>query len=159
MEAIYTADGNFKYDQEYCGKTLDKWAQEAHKHNCKVNGWKFCPLKKGAYGYDNLCMSFGYVFEHYDIDELDELDDLDKRDELNVDQVASLIHDGWVANYLYWRDNKPYDCNDYNYRKPYKPINDKRRNKCADTPYDDLPNNEKKKDLVFAKFILKSLSR
>ncbi len=69
-------------------------------------------------------------------------------------EIADFIHQGWVINYNYWRDHKPWE-KEVCRNKPAKPLNDERRNLCAETKFSDLPNDEKEKDLLLAKWIQK----
>lgn len=125
----------------YGDMTLEQWAQRCHKKLASESGWYYQPLKRGQFGWDNMIVSVGHCLSNLDWDCPD------------VEQAAKLIHDGWCLNYKYWRDNKPYLCNS-EFKKPKKGLGDSRRNMCADTPYHDLPNDEKDKDLVIAKIII-----
>jgi len=137
--ATLTANGRYKYDDIYYGAKLDQWVQEAHRANCKANGWSYQPLKKGAFGYDNIAVSLVYLFDAF-------------YETSDNDELASAVHNGWCENYLYWRDNKPYLTNT-NYHRPAKAIGDALRNKCAELPYDKLPKDEQVKDMVFVHFV------
>ena len=152
MEATTSANGKYTYDKKYFGKTLDVWINTAHKFNCESNKWKYMPLKKGAFGYDNLCVSLVKVFKYIKAKQ-----DKDEDYIFDVDSLANRIHRGWIENYLYWRDNTPWKNKEFTYYKPAKAINDTRRNECADTDYNDLPQDEKDKDIIFANFIINSL--
>jgi hypothetical protein len=101
-------------------------------------------LKVGCYGFDNLAVCIGYVF-----------DNADKI--TSVDEIAEMIHKSWIINYIYWRDNTPWVDDNVKYIKPFKPINDDRRNLCAITDYKDLPDDEKEKDLILARWFKASL--
>lgn len=136
-----TANGKYKYDSVYYGKTLNEWIQLSHKNNCQKNGWNFYELKRGMFGYDNMACSLGYLFEN-----------MNKK--LDEEYFAELIHEGWKINYLYWRDNQPWN---NGYLKPNQTLNDERRNKLAMTPHKDLPDDEKEKDLIIARFILSNI--
>ena len=118
--------------------TLDSLVQETHKHNCEVNGWQFKPLLRGAFGYDNLCLSIAKLLDCNQM-------------QLTDEKAAEIVHDGWVQNYLYWRDNSPWTNTSVN------PIGDERRDKCAATKFIDLPQEEKDKDFIISNFILKKM--
>jgi hypothetical protein len=135
-----TAYDNISYDKVLNGKSINDWVQQLHKHNCESNGWACYPLKKGAYGYDNLA---------HTVDKA-----LNSRS-ANTTVVASHIHDAWSNTYKYWRDNNPHLTSKYNYRAPFKGLNDDRRNICANTHFTDLPQAEKDKDILFAKLLMK----
>lgn len=100
-------------------------------------------MRIGSFGFDNLICSLGKVFES-------NIKITDKN------EIASLIHEGWIENYIYWRDNKPYEKNKL-YYKPYDSLNDERRNKCSQTKFEDLSQEEKNKDLIIAEFLINSL--
>ncbi len=140
-----TANNKYFYDEIHFDKTLTEWVQLAHKYNCENNGWRYFPLKKGAYGFDNLCVCLAKVF-HY-------MRDNEKKN-INTNQLCEIIHDGWVENYIYWRDNTPWIGTLYN--KPNKPINDERRNQCAILKFHELSEDEKDKDIIIANFILQT---
>ena len=96
MEAQQTANGEYNYYTKYCNKTLNEWIQKAHKYNCLKNNWSYTKLKPGSFGYDNLAISIGKVLE-YNLHEY-------TYKYISIDKIAKLIHDGWVINYIYWRD-------------------------------------------------------
>lgn len=137
--AAHTANGAYPYDRMLGGKSLSDWVQAAHKYNCEKSGWNHHPLRPGAFGFDNLACSIGYVFDA-GIDQ-------------SVDQIADWVHRGWCLNYIYWRDNKPYE-SDSRYTKPYNPIGDSRRDTCARTAFADLPEDEQAKDRIIAEFLI-----
>lgn len=140
MEPTQTANGDYKYETYFCDQKLEDLVQECHEYNCRVNGWYFNKLKVGCYGFDNLAVCIGYVMNNIVKD-------------TPVEKIADLIHQGWIMNYVFWRDEKPWLNKDYVYQKPSKPVNDKRRNLCAVTEYDNLPADEKEKDQILAKWI------
>lgn len=142
-----TANGKYSYSKTVFNKTLSEWVQNAHRYNCKVNGWRFTPLKEGAFGFDNIVMSLMKAFVQIKKDP----GNLKKRRKL-----ARLIHKGWCENYIFWRDNKPF-LNNNKYIAPAKKLGDKRRDECAKTQFKDLSDEEKEKDLIFADFIINSL--
>ena len=150
MEAIESANSKCACDKKYFGKTLDVWVGMAHKFNCESNKWKHIPLKKGAFGYDNLCVSLARALKYIKAR-------LDEDYVFDIEKIANKIHIGWTENYLYWRDNSPWKNKEYIYYKPAKAIGDARRNNCAELDYDDLPQDEKDKDIIIAKFITRTL--
>lgn len=146
MEAIQTANRIYEYSQEFYGISLDTWVQNAHKSSCIAYGWKHFPLKKGAFGYDNLAVSIGHALSHFTTIN-------------NIDVVSDLIHQGWCVNYIYWRDHQPWLDSTYKYIQPYAPLGDDRRNVCAQTVFQDLDQEEKDKDIVLAKFVISVLNQ
>lgn len=148
-----TANKLFKYDTVFFDLSLDEWCQKAHKKNCIENRWFHKPLASGAFGYDNLIISLGYTLNKIKESGMD-ISDID------IEKLASWIHEGWGINYLYWRDNKPWTKKHVgNYRRPNKTLNDERRNKCLSLSYDELPEDEKEKDVILAKFIVGMLKK
>lgn len=137
------------YNDLYNNKTMDQWIQETHAYNSIQNKWKVFPLKQGSYGYDNLCICIHDVFEY--LSENSEY-------EYEIDIIADIIHEAWIKNYHYWRNNEPWKKNK-KYIKPAKPLNDKHRNQCAKTKYQNLPDDEKEKDIIIATFIMDSLDK
>lgn len=138
--AVQTANGEYRYDLRLGDQTLDQWVQGAHQHNCQQHGWDYRPLRPGAFGYDNLVISLGYALATKSRDRT---------------ILAEAIHRGWVVNYVYWRDHRPWEREGY--FKPFKPLADPRRDECAQTPFSDLPEEEKEKDLLLADFLLTQL--
>ena len=143
LEAIRSANGEYNYDTKIFYMTLNDWANQAHKFNCISNNWAFSPLKPGSFGYDNLIVSLGYT-----------LTNCSTFTENDVEIIANLIHEGWIKNYTFWRDKKPWLNNDYKYYKPFNHLNDERRNNCAILDYHKLPQEEKDKDIILAKFLI-----
>ena len=144
--ATVTANGKYNYTDVYNGKTLGEWVNLNHRENCRVNGWASTQLRAGAFGFDNIACSLVYFFEQYKTLQDDT-------------SLASAVHNGWIENYLYWRDNKPWLGAGKNvYFKAAKPIGDKQRDMCATTPFADLPQEEKDKDMVFVSFMKLSMA-
>lgn len=131
-----TADGEIKYD------AYDTKVQTLHRGNCDAYNWEYTPLKPGAFGYDNLVRTI-YEVERF----------LKEKKDADVLEVASVIHDAWTKNYVYWRDNID-NILSKGYRKPFKPIGDAQRNKCATTKFADLDEEERLKDIVLAKLLM-----
>ena len=132
-----TANGQYNYTEVYGDKELAKWADICHRELSKASKWKYIPLKQGSFGFDNMIVSIGYLFENFM--------------ENDIEHLAELIHKGWAINYIYWRDNKP----KLPYISPAKVLGDSRRNECAITNYKDLPEDEKEKDRIIAKTLMK----
>lgn len=144
MEAEQTANKSFTYSQYICGKTIDKWVQLVHAYNCKQNGWATIPLKKGAFGYDNLAICIGYV--------------LPKIEDTTIEEVAEMVHEAWAINYIFWRDNEPFLDKKVAYHKPANKLGDDRRNLCAETSFANLSKDEQEKDIIIAKFFVEMLN-
>lgn len=148
LEAIRSANGEYDYDTKLYYMTLNDWVQEAHKINCISYNWNFSPLKRGNFGYDNLIVSIGYT-----------LINCKKFTEENIETVACMIHEGWIINYTYWRDNEPWLNNPvYKYIRPFVSLGDERRNTCAKLDYNQLSPEEKDKDRILAKFLIKKIN-
>lgn len=143
-----TANGKYLFDKNFFGKELKVWVQESHRELSKASGWFYRALVPGQFGFDNMAMSVGLTLEKLESGSLTEITE---------EVLADLIHQGWSINYLYWRNNKPWNTTNSPYKKPSKTLNDKRRNECASTNYVDLPDDEKEKDLILARYLIKSL--
>ena len=137
MSLISTANNKFKYDQEYFDIKLEDHAQNSHKLLSDKSGWNYNPLKKGQFGFDNMVMSVGTAFENK---------------HTKLEEIADDVHKGWRENYIFWRDNEPWN---NGYFKPYQALGDERRNACSVTEYKSLSQEEKDKDLVIAEYVLK----
>jgi hypothetical protein len=143
--ATKTANGKYCYNNVYYGKTLDAWVNECHKANCAKNGWRFQPLRRGAFGYDNIVVSLVYLFRSIETNKGDK------------DVLCDAVHQGWCENYQYWRDNQPWKT-DVAYSAPLKPLGDAQRDMCLTTSYVNLPKDEQDKDLLFVDYVLSILS-
>ena len=142
--ATETANKKYKYNDEFYGKKLSEIVDIVHKYYSKKMNWKENTLYPGTFGYDNMAMSIGYA--------------LSETKDLEIKKLASKIHDGWIINYVYWRDNQPWLTNDF-YKKPYSPLGDQRRNECANLPYDKLNKEEQEKDDCIAECLINLFSQ
>ena len=146
--AHISANNLYSYDKEYHGLTLSKWVELTHAHMGQESGWSYYPLKMGSFGFDNILMSLAYVFDH-----------VENFQETTIDSVSDWVHQGWVSNYTYWRDHQPWlPAKTSLYTKAAKALGDERRNLCAKTDYKDLPEDEKIKDQMIAKFLISKLT-
>ena len=137
--ALRTANGLYKYDSIRRGKTLNDWVQVLHQHNCDEQKWNFSPLKPGGCGFGNLVMTVVYVA------------DADPQCRNNIEFLSDVIHKAWVANYCFWASNSPWETGPYT--RPFKPIGNDQRDESSRTDYDKLPEDEKEKDRVLARFL------
>ena len=137
--ATRTANDLYKYDKEYHGLELSTWVTRIHQYMSRALGWKVIQLKCGSFGYDNLAVSIANIMRK-------------TRDYSDIYHMAELAHAGWIRNYTYWRDHKPY-LNSDKYTKPGKALGDKRRNELAKTSYSELPDDERRQNLLIATFI------
>ncbi len=147
MVATISANQSVEYSKVYYGHSFEEWVDIIHKENCNMNNWKYTKLQHGSFGFDNIVISLYYLFENANASEL--VND-------NIEHLAHLIHEGWIVNYTYWRDNSPWLQNE-DYIRPYSPLGDQRRNDCASTKYADLPEEEKEKDRILVRTILMNL--
>lgn len=141
-----TAYKNYEYNSEVGFEKkykLKDIVQECHTYNSKQNNWKVFPLKEGSYGFDNIAICFYYIFK--------KIKSQDRLKTIDDEKLSDYIHRAWIKNYIYWRDNKPWKTDGYIESK--KPLNDINRNKLAETEYNDLPEDEKEKDRIIARFI------
>ena len=142
-----TANGKHCYDKEYYGVSLNDYVDMIHKKMCNNYNWKYNPLKPYSFSYENLINSVGLVFNKYGNKTIN-----------TVDEIADLVHEGWITNYIYWRDNSPF-LNNSRYITPLNKLGDEKRNKCARTKYRDLPKEEKEKDFYIAKILYKVIQK
>jgi hypothetical protein len=138
-----TANNLYAYDQTFlsCPKyKLYELIDICHRASSNALNWTYSPLVPGQFGYDNMAISIGHVLSNY-------------KQAMNLDEVASLVHDGWSINYRYWRDFNPFETNSF-YKKPYNPLGDERRDNCANTKFPDLNVEEQQKDRIIAQALL-----
>ena len=136
----YDYDMDIGFDNTH---KLDVMIQKLHKYNSEQNRWKHIPLKKGCFGYDNIAISIMYT--------LNKVKSNEKLEKCSINKLADYVHRAWSKNYIYWRDNEPWI--DGTYIKPAKKLNDINRNNLSETDYKDLPEDEKEKDKIIARFI------
>ena len=142
-----TANKQYQYDDIVRGRSLHYWATQVNSRFCALNNWDIVVLKQGSFGYDNLIMSIANAFQ-----ETGPMEIIHKTD------LAEKIHQGWTTNYIYWRDNRPFENENGMYIKPYSPLGDARRDLCALQTYNELPSEEKKKDDDIADIVLNLLA-
>lgn len=130
-----TANGVFKYDHPFNTVPLHYWVQAVNNQMSYIYYWEN-NLKSGTFGFDNMCMSIGRLFQNFTFD---------------IEEASSIVHNAWIENYTFWVSNKPWN---NGYEKPLKSIRSKRRERYAITQYVDLPEDEKDKDRVIAKYII-----
>lgn len=135
---LISANGKYEYSSIYYGKSLSQHALALDAKMIDHYKWDRGLLAPCSYGFENLVNSIGSIFEKCNKDS-------------SLDTMAEQCHLGWVDNYLYWRDHQPYLTGTY--VKPYNPLNDERRDKCASTNYADLDEKEKEKDLFIASVV------
>jgi hypothetical protein len=112
------------------------------KHSEGGQGWGSVKTPaRGSYGFDtyagSACAMATALAENPDADEV---------------ELARAAHEGWVSAYNYWVKGEPW--RRPGYRKPFKPLGDERRERCASTSFDDLPKDEEHKDRVLARAFL-----
>lgn len=145
--ATTTANGLYTYSMILGGKSLHQWVEVTHQAFTKEYGWKNTLLKPGSFGYDNLVCSVAHCYDKI----LEQI----VIGNVETKHAAEWVHDGWVMNYTYWRDNKPWE--NQAYSKPSSPLGDVRRDELANTAYLDLPLDEQRKDLIVAECILTNI--
>ena len=167
MEPTTTADRKYLFKTKFYGQTLSYWITVVHREMSRLSGWEYIPLVPGTFGYDNQAHSIADMLSYYE-------------DGMSRESLADCVHRGWTENYIFWRDNKPWESDtDYkkinfnskrsddsastidslferseNYKAPFKPLGDERRNKMAYTCFPDLPEDEKNKDYIIVDFLL-----
>lgn len=142
LNYIGTANGKYSYITSYHGKPLKEWIEKVHAHLSQKSNWEYRPLQPGTFGYDNMACSIARVFEA----------ETDVKT-LSLEEIASHVHDGWIENYVYWRDNQPWKTSAH-FKAPFNALGDERRNKCASLKFSDLPVDEQEKDMVIARYLM-----
>ena len=141
-----TANGRYAYSTIYFGRALSEWVNDAHAYLSTESNWTYNPLKPGAFGFDNMACSIASAFGL-----LTAIDDVCNE---RLDQIASLVHQGWADNYCYWRDREPWLLPNRTYTKPYNALGDERRNLCARRLFVELPPDEQEKDRIIARYLI-----
>jgi hypothetical protein len=149
-----TANQLFNYFDYYDNKTLDQWIQDIHSFDALINGWSNIPLKRGSFGYDFIGHSFVNSFDF--LRSFKEKDKMIKSELIDI--VAGKVHEGWVANYIFWRDEKPYLKNNF-YKKPAKPLGDEHREMLSILNYEDLDDDDKEGYKIIAEYIVNNLMK
>ncbi len=148
MVAIISANNLVNYNKVYYNHSMEEWVEIVNKYNSTANNWTYYKLQHGTFGFDNIVISLYFLFENSKISDLTES---------NIEKLSDYIHEGWILNYIYWRDNEPWTKSE-DYTKPYSPLGDKRRNDCAATKYNDLSEEEKEKDRIIVKCVLENIN-
>ena len=142
--AICSANEKYNYDNTYYNIKLSELINTVHSEYSKEMKWEYRPLWPGQFGYDNMACSIAYALSN------------STKDTTEL-KLAELIHEGWIINYVYWRDHMPYETNT-KYKKPFVALGDDRRNKCAKSQYNELDTDEQTKDLIIAKILKKLIN-
>lgn len=140
MSITQTANRKYKFSNKYLDKSLSQWIGDA---NVEM-GWSRTATTPGTYGYDVMASSIAYGLQEA------------IEGERNLEKLAQQIHAGWAEMYVYWRDMKPWTV--AGYKMPKKAV-DEERNKYLELELKDLPEDEKEKNLVLARFILKQFEQ
>ena len=125
----------------------DEFVQQFHKYNCDRNGWRFQTLIPGTYAYDCIAVSTQYMMDQCNNDKTND-----------ITAMAQFLHEGWAKNYIYWRDEKPWQKDPTRFHKPSKPIKNKEREQLAQTPYSGLSAKDKDGNLFMAQYIVANLN-
>lgn len=133
-----SANGKYNYFSMYYGRTLQEYVVFVDEKMIEHYNWNRKKLVPCSFGFENLINSIGRIFDNCN-------------NNSTTSEMAEQCHIGWVENYIYWRDNKPYLREPY--LRPFNPLNDERREKCASTIYNDLDDNEKEKDLFIVSVV------
>jgi hypothetical protein len=144
--ATETANKQFQYDAIVRGKSLHYWALKANASFCRAKNVKVFSLHRGTFGYDNMIMSIGYAFQ-----ETTSMEILRKSD------IASKIRQGWITNYVYWRDNQPYKNENSPYIATHTPLGDDYIDMRALLPYSELSAEEKEQGDFMAEILMNLL--
>lgn len=147
MTAKETANKQYQYDDIIRGKSLHDWATKVNSRLCTLKNWPVSPLRKGSFGYDTTIMSVGNAFRETDTMEI-----------IRKSDLAQKIHQGWVANYVYWRDNRPYEKENGLYIKPSTPLGDVHRDLCVLQSYSEISVEVREKAELIAGILLNLLA-
>ena len=141
--------------------TLREWGAVAHRALADVYGWSPVPPRAVTFGFNNLVSSVAALLTAWDPARDP------ARDAKAVEAAASFVHEGWSANYVFWRDHRPWvplsptvtlaSRDDAEFVRPHYPLGDARRDACAASTYADLPEAEKEKDRIVARAVLRAL--
>lgn len=138
--AIETANKEYKYDQKFSltgSLLMSDIVNKCHRCFSAKNKWDYKPLFPGTFGYDNMVNSLGHTLKATE-------------EKTGTSKMwPQLIHEGWVRNYLHWRDQKPFESSQL-YKRPFAPLGDARRNLCAEQTFNELPSEEQTKDIALA---------
>ena len=152
---MQTANEQFLYDEKYYGRTLRSLVSGAHSYLARSCGWGHARAPNpGTFGFDNLVSSIGRALTAVMVQGKDNVREPDM-----LIYLAAWIHIGWGENYLYWRDHKPWSDPNRAYCKPSKKLGDARRNACAMSAFENLPEDEKAKDLAIARFLMNLIEK
>ncbi len=112
-----TASKKYKYDTIYFNKPLYDCVPIVHNNVDLINNWKKFDIKKYTYGYDNYIYVLSKVLPKIKQNK----DDLFIYigNQLSLDKYGKIAFKAHIKNYLYWRNNIPYDGNPI-YEKPSK---------------------------------------
>lgn len=112
---------------------LDKLVQEVNKHYSEVYKCDYKPLEPNTYAYDGLVHGINMILKYVKNSE-------------DIEYLSNQVHEGWCINYKYWSeyDNK---------------IKSESRDNCLNTKYDELSEEEKEKDRLVVRYILKTLKK
>ena len=120
--------------------TLHQAVESLHIYLCCVNDWHDNGLKVNSWSYDNLGHLIYYMNEW-----CLQTWTLNPKVDFTTEMLQKVVFDAWKANYLHWRDEKPY-IKDKRYTLPKKiPFNADRDSRTAVT-YCDLCQEQKDKN-------------
>ena len=140
MSPTQTANGQYDY------APLQAYITQAHQTLSQKSGWTYQELRPGTFGYDSMALAIGYMLEHY----------LPNKP---IDYYANLVHVGWSINYVYWRDYKPEVKYPELYTGPFNPLGDDKRNTLANTAFENLPFEERLKDIIVAESVVDMMKK
>lgn len=93
-----TASGKYKFSDKYYDRKLSDWVHMIYKKICIVNCWDIVTIGPGLYVYDYYATVIAKVLDNLEIQD----------NKFNLHECASLVHDGWCENYLFWYYTIPY---------------------------------------------------
>jgi hypothetical protein len=108
--ATTTADGSVDFDEIWHGKSMRTWVELVHRNSAEKNNWVYRPMRPGDFGYDVFAVQIHAMFT------------------CGLSS-AQALHEAWVRNYVYWRDNRPWLTGVY--KEPYLLPGDSQRDRWA----------------------------
>jgi len=132
-----TANSKYRFSDIYYDYTLYNWTKYLYIKTCFELKMEPRPLNAGSYGFDLYASIFGCILKY-----------ISNTNNPVLENAARLGHEEWSIIYKHWRD-----CVSNRNSRSFS----ERNNKLADTSYDELSDDFKNMNLVFAKAIFNEL--
>ena len=148
-----TASGLYSFDTIYFNLSLSEWITNVHRRMVKI-GWANVKIFPGKYGYDTYSYTLVSIFETIMSHKNDIFLYIGKV--LLYDIYVEAVHKAWTENYIYWKNNTPYES--LNYKKPSKPIDNSYNDNFATSYHTNLPDDHVEMYLDLIKTVFDILS-